>query len=434
MNKNINKLFCEILQYELTPSDFEGINHCIPDKHIMKVQQQILREVNGINVNQTGCCIVIRRDRIGNLYPTNICGHIEDVVGRRIFLDIDDDYEVSDKVVLVLVLQSMIYSGYGRHRYLEDTAIMEWVKEGISTYNYLSYPCLAKLSHELDMSLVTSEIADVEDEDHLDRVPFYLEMIYYIRRIVPDDCKSDSTKPIFIEVEDGDVKIYGNPDDDSLIDFIARPIDVYDCDKNLSKEKIAVLLIHDWSMNGAGLDQSDSFMTGNNHFRHMTDVLFANIKQKISKGELPIQVELKYAKKYQSLAVAYDICHKLLPNQSHYKHLLNMADEVHTIRLESPEETPLSDRYDFFDNAISIMRLRDRYSWYNAVIMLIVTPPSCPMMNAKKYLANIFTKHLEHNEIVESAFYHGYMPSKNVEEDNCDRTSLHILLLNIHNN
>lgn len=138
--KRINKILFELLQDKLKPSYLEGINHHVPDEHIMKVQQQLLEEVDGVNVNQTGCCIIIRRDRIGNLYATNTSGNVEDVVGRRIVIDTHDADQVSESDALVLILLSMVYSGYGRHLYPDDKSIMEWRKDGIGPYEYKSYP------------------------------------------------------------------------------------------------------------------------------------------------------------------------------------------------------------------------------------------------------------------------------------------------------
>lgn len=395
-----------------TPLDltsFRGINHYIPPPHFCKLQARLLA-VN--NITRTGCCIFIRRDgRLGNLYACNVSGYVEDVLGRWVVNE--SDAELSEEEILFLILFALICSGYGTHQYLDDDAVMEWVSdEGM---DYIAYPSLHDMVKDIDFFDLLAALEEVE-RGHGKRISEYLDLIYYIRRIPPKSIDINEMKPIFISVEgaDGnDIYIDGNPDEDSLIEVIARPVDVYG---NISKEKAIALLLKQWSVDGAAMEPTIS-TNHSNFYGHIAKVMQNEIQHQISTGMLPSADSLGTLRRYQQLSHAFDICNRYLTRTSKFIGVLARANSIDTYKFETPDDIDVSERMLFFDRALRATNVRANPR-YNAVMILLATAPSSPEPHAKQKLETLYRRHLYHDGVKHKASFHGYIPSELEQEEN----------------
>lgn len=412
MSRIRNTLF-ELLKIELTPPIYEGINHYVPSTLVLKVQQQ-LREVDFVHVNQTGCCIIIKRDRLSSLYATNFWGPVEDVLGRRVCVEIEDADKISDADALVIILLAIIYSGFGTHKYNDDTVIMQWTEDGITIPQYQSYPCLLELVWYVNTLDLLPAIEEIEGKEHRQRIPEYLSLLKLIRQM-DRNYLEPNPRPIYIEKEVGEYYCYGNPASDALEAVITRPIEVYSEGTELSKEMIVVLLLHEWSIDGAALDQPEPFGNLSNYLGLTAQTILEEIQRGGIHGALPSPYELKQLRLYQALGRAYDILSKHLPSQNRFKRYLDQCVDISSYRFETPEDVPLDERFQFFDKAVSSLRLPEGKK-YNCVLMMIATAPSTPFVNGQERLKDLY-RHIEHEGVRETAFFHGYIPFLGREEN-----------------
>lgn len=411
---NIIRLpFFELLKITLSPHILEDHNHYVPPEHILKVQQQ-LREVDSVNVNQTGCCISIHRDKFGSLYATNIWGYVEDVLGRRICIETDNADKISDADALVIVLLGIIYSGYGMHKYNDDSVVMQWFEKGITMPKFHSYSCLADLAWEIKILDLLPVIAEHEGPQHRDRIPIYIDCVQALREIDTNFIDAND-KPIYLEKDEGeyDLYIFGEPEADSFETMSVRPIQVYS-EPSLSKEEVLFYIIRKWSFNGATLDQPEPFHGFHNYLGITAQVLQEDIRRGFIKGKMPSPYELQTLKFYQNIERAYDILSKHLGKRYSFKPFLDRCVDIHSFRIATTDEVDVDERIEFFDKVLSTMKIPELE--YNSVILMVATAPSTPITNGMEKLRELYRKHIHKEGVHESACYHGYLPFSGGDE------------------
>lgn len=419
MSKIRTTLF-ELSKIELPDSLLEDLNHYVSPDHLRKVEQQ-LREVPSINVNQTGCCIIIRRDGIGNLYATNYSGAVEDVLGRRVFIETEDADKISDADALVIVLLAIINSGFGMHKNNDDTVITQLIEDAITIPQYRSFPCVAQMARGIRIHDYIQAIAEIEGPQHRQRLTGYIDCVNVAREMDMNHLDL-SEKPIYLEKGDGGIFIYGEPESDPLDYLLTRSVKVYSKELT-SQEEIVARMFHAWSIDGAGLE-SGPFQGANNYFGITAHALQEDIQRGLVHGTLPSSEEIQELKLFQNLSYAYSILSKHLGKQYSYKTFLDRAVDIHTFRIETTNDVSINGRMEFFETILSSMEITKSVE-YNCILMMVATAPSSPFANGLERMKILYHQHLYKEGVNEFACYHGYIPFS----DETGRAILYIFCL-----
>lgn len=113
---HIRNTLHELLKEELTSEILS--NFSVPEDELIRLKVHLTQQP----VQPTGCCISITQGKYG-LVVSNIGGPIEEVLGRRVCVEIDNAGDLSDAEVLGLVLQALFISGYSAHLHSDNEVV-----------------------------------------------------------------------------------------------------------------------------------------------------------------------------------------------------------------------------------------------------------------------------------------------------------------------
>lgn len=414
---HIRNTLHELLKEELTSEILSNLS--VPEDELIRLKVHLTQQP----VQLTGCCISITQGKYG-LVVSNIGGPIEEVLGRRVCVEIDNAGDLSDAEVLGLVLQALFISGYSAHLH-SDNEVVETTGEGIPLHQYIEYPCLWQLVCRNGLYIIT-EIAREEGSLHRLRLPGYMDF-FNIIRLADVNLLEPNSRPIFIEEEEGNLYIYGIADEDDIKSIILRPIKVFTTNgEPLSEGRVIVGIIKHYTVDGVALDLRDPRERAyGNDFGMIARGIKYDIQNYFkATGSSSPDAAYDELHLYESLSHAYEVLTKGMRTgyRRQYMSILDRAIGVRSYRIEAPMDIPPERRVDCFENSLKYMAIREYIPQVNAIIMMISTPPSTPLTDGKEKLQKLYERYIQHDGIRETLFLHGHQWDLSSEQ----RTVLYI--------